>query len=167
LTRNDYVLNYLLCSRFWLPVFPKKGWSVMNVRRAVMPVVCLLVSLGAGIAQPRVDPLNLHERVLAIVPMIGQGTSAEPYRPMYAPLTADMDPTGLTGVMAFASIPSDDGNFALLELVARNRAVFATILADTSIQTFLKGRDNRQAAEAAFQKLKKDFSIDRFGVIVP
>lgn len=134
---------------------------------AVMPVVYLLVSLGAAIAQPRVDPLNMYERVIAIVPMIGQGTAADPHRPMYAPLPTEMDFKGLTGPMAFNSVLSDDGNFALIELVARNRSVFATILADTTIQTFLKGRDSRKAAEAAFQKLKKNFSIEHFGVIVP
>jgi hypothetical protein len=139
----------------------------MNVRTAVVPVVCLLFSISAAVAQPRVDPLNMYERVLAIVPMVGQGTAADVRRPMYAPLASEMDPKGLTGVMGFTSVQSDDGNFALLELVARNRAVFATILADTSIRTFLKGRDNRKDAEAAFQKLKKNFSIDRFGVIVP
>jgi len=132
-----------------------------------MPVVCLLVAVGSAFAQPRVDPLNMYERVIAIVPMVGNGTAAEPYRPAYAPLAADLDATGLKGVMGFAAVVSDDRNFALIELVARDRAVFAKILADTAIQTFLKGRDKRSDAEAAFLNLKKNFSIGHFGVIVP
>jgi len=132
-----------------------------------MPVVCLLVAAGSVFAQPRVDPLNMYERVLAIVPMIGQGTTADPSRPQYAPMPAQIDATGLTGVMAFTSIQSDDGKFALIELVARTQTVFAVILADTTVKTWLKGRDNRADAEAAFQKLRANFSIDHFGAIVP
>jgi hypothetical protein len=157
----------------------------MNVRRAVVPVVCLLASISAAIAQPRVDPLNMYQRVIAIVPMVGQGTEADPRRPMYAPVpTADATsstatPTtatpatpatplaGSTGILGYAMVQSDDGNSAIVEFVARDPSIFQNILADTTIQAFLKGRDTRQAAEAAFQKLKPSFSIANFGVRVP
>jgi hypothetical protein len=142
----------------------------MNVRRAVAPVLCLLAiascSVLPALSQHRVDPLNMYERVLIIVPMTGQGTPVDPIRPKYMPLTSEMDRAGLTGFMGFVATMSDDGKFALVELVARDRTLFATILADTTIQAFLKGRDKRSDAEAAFQKLKKGFSIDHFGVIV-
>jgi hypothetical protein len=82
-------------------------------------------------------------------------------------MPAQIDATGLTGVMAFTSIQSDDGKFALIELVARTQTVFAVILADATVKTWLKGRDNRADAEAAFQKLRANFSIDHFGAIVP
>lgn len=64
-------------------------------------------------------------------------------------------------------IESDDGKFALVEFVVRDKSVFQNILADSTIQAFLKGRDTRQAAEAAFQKLKPGFSIANFGVRLP
>lgn len=139
----------------------------MNVPRTVALVVCLLTVVTTAFAQPRVDPLNMYERVLLIVPVAGAGTAADPVRPKYAPLAADIDPQGLKGIMGFTAVYSDDGKFALIELVSRNRSVFTAALADGSIQAFLKGRDSRSAAEAAFQKLKKNFSIANFGVIVP
>jgi hypothetical protein len=139
----------------------------MNALRAAVPVVCLLASIATAFAQPRVDPLNRYERVLVIVPIVGQGTAADPRRPKYMPVLSDQAPPQPTGFLGFASMPSDDGNFALVEFVARDLAAFQTILADTTIQTFLKGRDSRQAAEAAFQKYKKGFSIAGFGVRVP
>jgi hypothetical protein len=139
----------------------------MNVRKAVVPVVCLLVSISAAIAQPQVYWLNRYERVLAIVPMVGNGTAADPQRPAYTPiLSVDAAPP-TTEFLGFVSIPSDDGKFALVEFVARSQSAFKVILADTSIQTFLKGRDSRQVAEAAFQKYKKGFSIANFGVRIP
>lgn len=143
-----------------------------------MPVVCLLVSVGSAFAQHRVDRLNMYQRVIAIVPMVGQGTEADPRRPLYAP-TASAVASGAASLASAASanvgspsaailgytmVESDDGMFALVELVALNQSAFQTILADSTIQTFLKGRDSRQAAEAAFQKLKKGFSIATFGV---
>ena len=50
----------------------------MNVRRAVMPVVCLLVAVGTAFAQHRVDPGNMYARIYAIVPMVGSGTGKIP-----------------------------------------------------------------------------------------
>ena len=62
---------------------------------------------------------------------------------------------------------SDDGRFALVQFVARDKSAFNTILANSTIQTFLKGRDNPQALETAFKLLKKNFDMKKFGVIVP
>jgi hypothetical protein len=60
-----------------------------------------------------VDPSNLYERIVAIVPMVGAGTAANPKRP----LLVDMP-----GVRAFGSDISADGKWALVEIVARDRA---------------------------------------------
>jgi len=152
--------------------------------------VCLLASLSAGFAQPRVDPRNMYERVIAIVPIIGQGTDDDPRRPMYAPVVSEVatptapvstsgastTPTpappatplaGSPGIVGYSMVESDDGKSALVEFVSHDQSVFSNILADTTIQAFLKGRDSRSAAEAAFQKLKQGFSIANFGVRVP
>jgi hypothetical protein len=138
----------------------------MNVRRAVVLVVCLLASVAAAAAQPRVYTLNRHERVLAIVPIVGQGTVADPARPMYTPVFSEDGPPP-TGLLGFTSVLSDDGKFALVEFVARDRSAFRAILADSTIKAFLKGRDSREAAETEFRKLRKDFSIANFGVRIP
>jgi hypothetical protein len=150
-----------------------------------MPVVCLLASIGAAFAQPRVDWRNTYQRVIAIVPMVGQGTDADPRRPMYAPLppavatsatapsttVAPVGPAtplaGSSGILGYAMVQTDDGSSAIVEFVASDPSIFQNILADTTIQAFLKGRDTRQAAEAAFQKLKPRFSIANFGARVP
>jgi hypothetical protein len=160
----------------------------MNVRRAVVPVVCLLASFSAAIAQPRVDPRNMYQRVIVIVPMVGSGTDTDPRRPMYAPVlatattsttattatpSAPAPPTpatplaGSTGILGYTMVESDDGNSAIVEFVARNQSIFQNILADTTVQAFLMGRDTRQAAETAFQKLKPGFSITNFFVRLP
>jgi len=109
----------------------------------------------------------MYERVLAIVPVIGSGTPNDPKRPLYAPPAHSGTPTSRTGIIGFTYVLSDDGNFALVEFVAQNHSAFATILADTTIQTFLKGRDQQAAIVAAFSKLKKNFNIDHFGVRLP
>jgi hypothetical protein len=153
--------------RFRAACFSQKGWSLMNVRRAAVPVVCLLASIGASIAQPRVDPLNRYERVLVIVPIIGQGTALDPIRPQYVPVLTESTPLSSTPFIGFTYVMSDDGKFALVEFVARSQSAFQTMLADTTINAFLKGRDTRQAAEAAFQQHKKNFSIINFGVRIP
>jgi hypothetical protein len=84
---------------------------------------------------------NTHERVVAIVPMIGTGTEDDPRRPMFAPLAAEMaapaDDKEALGVkptvgvkpagriIAYTCKPSDDGRFALVEFVATDRAALS------------------------------------------
>ena len=90
----------------------------MNVRRAVVPVVCLLVAAGCAFAQHRVDPGRMYERIYAIVPMVGAGTWDDPKRPMFAPVPQQTTLVSRTGIIAFNHVESDDGNFALIEIVA-------------------------------------------------
>jgi len=133
-------------------------------------------------AQRRVDPRNLYERVLAVVPMVGSGTPADPIRPAYAPLpsaTSAIDtpaPAGATasgvvplrqGILAYSYVASDDGKFALVEFVAADRGAFKSLLADSTVTTFLKGRDSIDAAVAEFVKHKANFTLDMIGAIVP
>jgi hypothetical protein len=120
----------------------------------------LLADIGS--AQQRVDPANRYERVIAIVPLIGSGTHADPKRPMFTPARHDLNPASRTGIVGFTHIASDDGKFALVEFTARTRAALQPILNDKSIQTFLKGRDKRQDIEAALKKFKKDFDWNKF-----
>jgi hypothetical protein len=132
-------------------------------------------------AQRRVDSRNLYERVLAVVPMVGSGTLSDPVRPAYAPLPsasaiANPVPTGATasgviplrqGILAFSYVLSDDGQFALAEFVAADRAAFKGLLADTTVTSFLKGRDSVAAAVTLFQTYKQSFTLDMLVTIVP
>ncbi len=139
----------------------------MNAPRAAALLVFLLTAAGTIRAQPRVDPRNMYERVLAIVPLVGAGTTANPQRPMYAPLPTAIDPASRTGILGYTYVLSDDGKFALVEYVARDRSAFSAILADTTIQKFIKGVNSRADIEAAFKALKKNFDFDHFGVRMP
>ena len=134
-------------------------------------ILALLILLSAPLAQsqPRVDAGSMYERVVAVVPMIGSGTFADPKRPKYAPSPAELQQATATrqGILGFTHVLSDDGNFALVEFVARNRMAFQQILADPSIKSFLRGRDKREDVEAEFFKLKKNFDFSHFGVRMP
>src|SRR5579862_6636730 len=137
-------------------------------------LVCLFIALQAALAQQhRVDPRNMYERVLAVVPWTGgvgpAATLANPKRPMYAPTPAQIQASAVsrTGILAFQCMPSDDGTVALCEFVARDKAAFSQILADPTVKSFLKGRDSASAAIGAFSKHSKNFDLNSFGVVVP
>jgi hypothetical protein len=124
-------------------------------------------------AQHKVDTRQLYERLYCVVPMIGKGTWADPKRPLYAPSPAQMNAASRTGIIGFTHVLSDDGQFALVEFVARDASAFQHILADingnlnVNVKAFRKGQNKREDIEAEFRKHKKDFSFDHFGVNVP
>lgn len=76
--------------------------------------VGLLMLAGVVCAQLSADPRNTYHRVLAIVPMIGTGTTADPHRPKYAPTQGNAAPDGIIG---FTQTPTDDGPGAINESV--------------------------------------------------
>jgi len=137
----------------------------MDARTAFVPVVCLLASSCAALAQPRVDPRNMYERVLAVVPIVGKGTLDDPKRPMYAPLPPAINPTARTGILGYTYVESDDGKFALVEFVAQDRSAFKPIFADSTIKAFPKSTSKRDDILAEFRKFKKDFDFERFGEV--
>ena len=147
----------------------------MNVRRAVVPVVCLLVAVGSAFAQHRVDPSSMYARIYAIVPMVGSGTWDDPKRPMFAPIAQQVTPGIRTGVIAFNSVTSDDGNFALIEIVAATRPQLALITSQmnaqlaavTGFQLFDRSTTSVATVQTAFQALKQNFDITKFRVVVP
>jgi hypothetical protein len=138
--------------------------------RKFSPAVLLLSVLCVQLrAQPRVDARNMYERVMAVVPLTGSGTLDDPKRPMYAPTPAQIQTSMATrqGILGFMHVMSDDGQVALVEFVAKDRSAFQAILADTSVKSFLKGRDKREDIEAEFLKHKRDFDFAHFGVRMP
>jgi hypothetical protein len=119
----------------------------------------LAVSVGFA-ADRHVDPRTTFHRVFAIVPMTGSGTLSDPRRPLHAPLPGEIGPK--SGLMAFTFQPSDDDNFALVEIVAHDRSALASILNDQTVQAFEVGRSTPAQIETAFRKLRKDFSFSQF-----
>ena len=145
----------------------------MNIRRAVVPVVCLLATVVPAFAQHRVDPGAMYARIYAIVPMVGSGTWDDPRRPMFAPIPQQMTPGIRTGIIAFNQVESDDGNSALIEIVAANRSELSLITAQISVaavsgvQVFDRSNTSQATVQSAFQLLKKNFDISKFRVVAP
>jgi len=135
-----------------------------------LAALAILVCLG-GIAQNRsVATHDQHERVIALVPFIGSGTMEDPKRPMFTPQPGTVAAGSTTDIIAFHFLPSDDGNFAIVELIARDKAAFADILASTNsnVKVFLRGRDTKAAMESFMQQYRKSFTLASFGeVVVP
>jgi hypothetical protein len=126
------------------------------------------VFAGATWAQQRVDSLLSHERLLCIVPMVGAGKPDDPKRPAFAPRPGEADPKSRTAILGYTYRPSDDGQWALVEFVARDRAAFRNILADARSKSFLRGKATRTQVETEFRKLRKDFDLSSFrGVALP
>lgn len=119
---------------------------------------------GTSIRQirPRVDARNTYERIFMIVPIVGKGTMDDPKRPLYAPTPHAVSSSVRTGILAYHFEVSDNGLFALVEFVAADRSAFKPLLADTTVQSFVRGQDNLAAVETAFKLLKKDFNIKNF-----
>ncbi len=108
------------------------------------------------------DDRNFGERLVLIVPMVGEGTPRNPFRPLFAPALDEMKEKG---ILSYTSVLSDDRKFALLELVATDRKAFDQILNDTrqDVKKFdaTKGA-KKDDIEKEFRKLKKDFDFGKF-----
>ena len=143
-------------------------------RVAFMLAFLFAVSSSGLFAQHRVQMRNMYERLYLVVPMIGAGTLQDPRRPMYAPLPpqpavqAGAQPAA-SGIIAFSFQESDDGAYALVEVVARDRSAFKEILESQrpDVKVFEKGKDRKDDIEKEFRKHKKDFDLDSLAVSVP
>ncbi len=119
-------------------------------------------------AQRRVDGNNMYHRVWVVVPMVGSGTLADPYRPKHVP-AAPAAAGDRSGILGFASTPTDDGMHAIVLFVAANRAALNEILRDTSpgVVAFAAGKLGGAAIEAALAKYKANFHLQDLRVVVP
>ncbi len=136
--------------------------------------VCLLTRLS--FTGPHSDPGSIYERLICVVPMVGSGTLDDPRRPMFAPVPgqtqADLPQTKSKGfaeppqILAFHSVPTDDGQAAIVEFVAQDRAAFQEILRSGSV---LKSFDRHSTSEEMvleeLRKFKKDFNFRQLRVV--
>ena len=144
--------------RFWDHYF-------LNMLFRSLALLLLLAALLPG--QRRVDPRYTYVRVITVESLHGAGTAADPKRPGYAPtaLAAPGQATG--GIIGYVHQVSDDGKYSITEYVARDISAFKTILSDKQITSFIKGQDKKSTIEAALKKYKKDFDLDKFGMVLP
>ena len=135
--------------------------------KRILAGLLLVAALGSG--QRKVDPKNTYTRIICVVPMVGTGTANDPRRPQYAPWPPpSASQTGSRStILAFTQQVSDDGKSALLELVALDRSAFQAILNDKQVKVFVKGTDKKDDIEKELKKYKKDFDLDKFGVVMP
>ena len=94
--------------------------------------------------------------MFAVVPLAGAGTSADPKRPAIAPAVGNR----MDQMLSWSWLPSDDGQFAIVEFVARSRSVLTPVLADSRVvKAFEKGRHKPEDIEKELQKYAKKFSL--------
>lgn len=140
--------------------------------------LCLFGTLSLGQVR-RVDPSQMYERILCIVPIVGKGTSEDPRRPKFVPTAEEKAATRSAvkegeeqlpdmGIIAFGFQESDDGKYAIVEFVARSRAAFKEIVEsrDPDIKVFRKDRMAKAELSNELKKVKKDFDIEKFAVEV-
>jgi len=145
---------------------------MLGAARAVGLLVCLFGLTAILNGQPRVDPRNTYERILAVVPVIGTGTPEDPIRPMFIPSPREMDaaaaltPNRPPQILGYAFVLSDDGKFALTEIVMRDRSGFQAIAATAGVKAFIKGASKVDDVVATFRQFKKDFAVSQLGVKV-
>ena len=123
---------------------------------ARLAFVCALALAPAASAQPRVDAFNMHERIIAVVPIIGAGTYEDPHRPLFAPQPA----TTVNGLISWSWGPSDDGKFAIVEFVAKEKSALKTIAADARVvKSFEKGKAKLEEVERELRKYRRDYTL--------
>ncbi len=124
----------------------------------------------------------MYERMLCIVPMVGEGTAEDPRRPQFAPTEKQLEITRTIvlesgdeipgkGIIAFGYQESDDGKFAIVEFVARSRSAFREITEskDQRIQIISRKRKSKQersVLQTELRKYKKDFDLSKLTVAV-
>lgn len=136
-----------------------------NGRSTIGILVILLGIASALVAQQhRVAPRNLYHRIIVVVPLVGQGTPEDPKRPQYTPLSTAAG--SRDGIIAFSQRVSDDGQYAIVELVAADRAAFRELLADLrpDVLVFDRKTHSQLEIEGGIRKYLKDFTLAGFGV---
>lgn len=144
---------------------------------ALAAFVCL-----SCFGQRRLEPDQMYERIVCVVPMIGKGTLEDPRRPMFTPAdpgkaaserkearkVEGREDEPDTGIIAYASQETDDGQSAIVEFVARDRRAFKEILESSraGVKTFRKERMSANELSSELKKLKRNFDLNAFRVAV-
>lgn len=114
------------------------------MRRLVI-LITLLPSTFAGLlpAQHAVDPARLYYRVICLVYLTGTGQVGDAVLPEYVPKASAA--SSRDGIIAWSSQITDNGQMAIVHLVAVNHHAFDALLADTrpEIKVFEIGKPIR------------------------
>ena len=158
------------------------GYDLSNMRlssvlSALIGLSFLLVAPGMAQRAPaarRVPGHQTYERITVIVPIIGSGTAADPKRPMFAPTPVEHSQARVSaasarqrpaGIIGYSFHPSDDGKWAIVEFVARDKAAFQPIAAAArntpGIKAFDREKNSKEEIEIEARKIKKDFDLSK------
>jgi hypothetical protein len=108
------------------------------------------------------------QRVIAIVPLIGSGTSDDPYRPMFCPSASDLAAATANRQplprIACSSEVGDDGKTAIVEFTAMDGHALRAIRQSKvpGVTIYELDAISPAALEAALKAVKASFSLDRF-----
>jgi hypothetical protein len=104
--------------------------------------------------------------------MVGSGTAKDPKRPLFATVTepnhatpastapARGKPQPDTRIVAFQSVPTDDGKAAIVMFVARSYAAFEPILKDSRVIAKFERKNIRERElVVALRKYRKNFDM--------
>jgi hypothetical protein len=121
---------------------------------------CYLLVCAAALRSHGVDLRHLHERMLAVVPLTGTGTYADPKRPLFAPSSTREG--GESGILSYEWAPSDDGQYAIVEFVAKDRSALTKIASDARVlKAFEKGKVKKDDVEKELKRYRKDFKFEK------
>src|SRR5262249_12470148 len=112
--------------------------------------------------------------IWARVPLVGNGSQADPIRPMFVPAPPPMPtkdrpavavaatPIDRSGILSYQMQISDDGKWALVEFVGATPKDLQIITSskDPNVKFFEKGKTTKEDIEAEFQKYKTNFKFD-------
>jgi hypothetical protein len=119
--------------------------------------------VATPLKQRKVDPAAMYHRVYAVVPIVGSGTTTDPFRPMFIDATPQATATHI-GILAYQMQLSDDGKSALVEFVGATRLDILPVISSTAagVLAFERGTATQAQIEAAFQKYKANFTLSLF-----
>jgi hypothetical protein len=123
----------------------------------ILPAILLAQTLTSPAQFRKVDPELTHDRVIAIVPIVGAGTARDPKRPMFS---------DLPGLVGFTAELSDDGRHALVEFAVKERSRLDAILVSGQ-RLARKDSAEKAALLEEFKQYKRTFRPERFGVAIP
>ena len=136
----------------------------MKLASATVALLCCLAASSPAPGQSAVQSRHRYERVWCIVPLTGQGTPADPKRPMFTQAAISKQ----SGIVGWQRLPSDDGKSALAEFAAINRSALEALLSsrESGVRVFADRKTGRAAAEAAFRSARRDFKASWMGLPV-
>lgn len=139
--------------------------------RAIVGVCLFAAALTAATSHNRT---TMRERIICVVPMVGSGTLNDPHRPMFASSSRVVTEAAARGkkrggiesvdALSFHSVPTDDGQHAIVEFSSGNRTTLKQILAadPNAVVVFEPNKISQQKLEKELRKFKKNFDVQAF-----